>query len=204
MSTAYTEYSIHRVQHTLSSAYTEHSIHPSTAYMEYCIHRILHHPNINCLPLPASVSSLCRQSCTKFPTLRQLRVIQWKESKPPSHHHPELPPPDWPPPSNPPISLSHGLQVHLQTRSIMASNCISKPAHITASKCISNLAWLPPGSVSPYSHNYGRQVDLQTPSITMWWNGGPTGQTAHHQHSAAPGMLSKEYFGEAAVLARGG
>ena len=37
LSTAYTEYSIHRVQHTPSTAYTEYSIHrvqhtPSTAY----------------------------------------------------------------------------------------------------------------------------------------------------------------------------
>jgi len=42
-STAYTEYSIHRVQHTPNTAYTEFSIHrvqytPSTAYTEYSIH----------------------------------------------------------------------------------------------------------------------------------------------------------------------
>jgi len=44
-SIAYTEYSIHRVQHTPSTAYTEYSIHrvqhtPSTAYTEYSIHRV--------------------------------------------------------------------------------------------------------------------------------------------------------------------
>ena len=42
-SIAYTEYSIHLVQHTPSTAYTEYSIHrvqhtPSTAYTEYSIH----------------------------------------------------------------------------------------------------------------------------------------------------------------------
>jgi hypothetical protein len=42
LSTAYTEYSIHRVQHTPSTAYTEYSIHrvqhtPTTAYTKYSI-----------------------------------------------------------------------------------------------------------------------------------------------------------------------
>ena len=64
-STAYTEYSIHRVQHT-----------PSTVYTEYSIHRVLHHPNINCLPLAASLSSLGRPCCTQLSTPPQLRVIQ--------------------------------------------------------------------------------------------------------------------------------
>jgi len=48
--TAYTEYSMHRVQHTPSTAYTEYSIHrvqhtPSTAYTEYSIHRVQHTPS---------------------------------------------------------------------------------------------------------------------------------------------------------------
>jgi len=37
------KYCIHRVLHT-----------PSTAYTEYYIHGVLHHPNIDCLPPPAS------------------------------------------------------------------------------------------------------------------------------------------------------
>jgi len=50
LSTAYTEYCIHRVLHTPSTAYTEYCIHrvlhtPSTAYTEYCIHRVLHTPS---------------------------------------------------------------------------------------------------------------------------------------------------------------
>ena len=45
-----TEYSIHQVQHTLSTAYTKYSIHrvqhtPSTAYTEYSIHRVQHTPS---------------------------------------------------------------------------------------------------------------------------------------------------------------
>ena len=58
------------------------------------------------------------------------------------------------PPSTRPISLDHGLQVYLQTRSIMASKCISK------------LARSRPPSTSPNSLNHGLQVRLQTRSIT--------------------------------------
>jgi len=104
-----TEYSTHRVQHSLSTAYT--------AYR--------HHPKIDCLPLPASLSSLGRPCCTQFPTFPQLRVKQWIESHLLSHLPPELQPAVWPPPSTPPISLDRGLQVHLQTQSITASKCIS-------------------------------------------------------------------------------
>jgi len=55
------------------------------------------------------------------------------------------------PPSVSPNSLNHGLQVHLQTRSI------------TASKCISRLAPFRPAS----SHDHGLQVPLQTRSFTI-------------------------------------
>jgi len=61
-STAYTEYSIHRVQHTPSTAYTEYSIHrvqhsPSTAYTYYSIHRVQHPPMIGCLPFILMITS---------------------------------------------------------------------------------------------------------------------------------------------------
>jgi len=70
-----------------------------------------------------------------------------------------------------PISLDHGLQVCLQTRSITASklaqsrrlsvsaswlNYSLQSRSITASMCISKLAGLLPAS----SHNYGLQVDI--------------------------------------------
>jgi len=129
--TAYTEYSIHRVQHTPSTAYTEYSIHrvqhtPSTVYTEYCIHPVMYHSKIDGLPLPASLSSLSRPCYTQFCTFPQSRGNQWIMSQLPLHLPPELPPPDWPPPSTLPISLDHGLQVHLWTCSIIASKCISK------------------------------------------------------------------------------
>jgi len=61
-SIAYTEYSIHQVQHTPSTAYTEYSIHrvqhtPSTAYTEYSIHRVQHPSKIDCLPFTLMIMS---------------------------------------------------------------------------------------------------------------------------------------------------
>jgi len=53
-----------------------------------------------------------------------------------------------------PSSLDHGLQVHLQTRSITASQCISK------------LAWSRPPSVSPNTLDYHLQENLQSRSLT--------------------------------------
>jgi len=83
-------------------------------------------------------------------------------------------------PNASPNFLNHGLQVHLQTRSITASNCISKVAwsqppsvsltshyyvlqtrSITATNCISKVAWCRPPSVSSNSLDY----ILQTRSI---------------------------------------
>ena len=77
MSTAYTEYSIHRVQHTPSTAYTEYSIHrvqhtPSTAYTEYSIHRVQHTPSA------ASTEYSIHQRLFVFPSISQLRVDSWK------------------------------------------------------------------------------------------------------------------------------
>jgi hypothetical protein len=145
----------------------------SWVHTEYSIHQVQHHPKIDSLPLPTQLSS--------FP---QLQINKWIES--------QLPlclPPNRPPPSAPPISHDHGLQVHLQTRSVTASECISefppsRPpsgspnsldygllAHlrtrsITASKCISILAWSRPPSGSPNSLDHGLPVHLHPQSIT--------------------------------------
>jgi len=172
-----TEYSIHRVQHSLSTAYTA-----------YCI------ISRSTVSRSQPVSSVGRPCCTQFSTFAQLWVNQWIESPLPSRLRsrraslPNLPPTDWPPPSTPPISLDHGLQVHLQTRSITASKCISKPARsrppsaspnsldhgfqlhlqtrsIAACKCISKLAPSRLPIASPNSLNHGLQVHLQTRSI---------------------------------------
>ena len=92
--------------------------------------------------LPASFSSL-GGCCTQLSTFPQLQVNQWIESQLASRL-----PPNRLPPSTRPISLDHGLQMYLQTRSITASKCISK---LTRSR---------PPSVSPDSLDYGLQVHL--------------------------------------------
>jgi len=175
----------HEVNSSLSiSPCNDHELTPSTAYPEHCIwHQALHHPKIDCLPLPASLSSLGGADCTQLSTFPRLPVNQWIESQLPSHLPPDLPPPDRSPPSTPPISIDHGLQVHLQTRSITASKCISElhdhglQMHlqtrsiaaskcisefslITASKCISEFTRSRPPSASPNSLDHGLQVPL--------------------------------------------
>jgi len=153
---------------------------------EYSIHRVPHTPStslskIDCLPLPASLSYLGRPCCSQFATFTQLRVNQWIESQLPSRLPPELLPLDWPPPSTPPISLDHGLQVHLQTRPITASKFApswhpsaspnslddSLQLHLqtrslAAFKCIFKLARLRP----PGLHDHGLEVHLQTCTST--------------------------------------
>jgi len=123
-----------------------------TAYTKFSIHRVLHHPKIDCLPFPPSLSSLGRPCCTQFSTLAPLRVHQWIESQLPSCLSSELSPPNWPAPSTLLILLYHGLQVDLQPRSITAS-CVFLNSHdyglqvhiITACKWISKLtrSWPP-------------------------------------------------------------
>jgi len=125
----------------------------------------------------------------------------WKESQHPAHRAPSvhcLPvliqtrsmlasklAQCWPP-SVSPNSLDYGLQ----TRSILASKCISKVARlqppsshdhslqvhlhtrlITASKCVSKLARSQPPSASPNSLNHGLQVHLaqsQPSSVSLY------------------------------------
>jgi len=169
------KYSIHWTQHTPSTAFTKYSIHrvlhtPSTAFTEYSIHWVLRTPHTASSQHRLSLApsqSLRRPSCTQFSTFPQLQVNRWIESELLSRLPPKLRPPDWPSPSTPPISLDHGLQVHLQPRSITISECISKftpwrPASespntldyslqvppITASKWISKLARSQPRSQS--------------------------------------------------------
>ena len=107
-STAYTEYSIYQVQHTLCTAYTESSIQHvqhilSTAYTTYCI-------------IPRSTVSHSQpvshlwadHVCTQFSTFPQLQDNKWIEFQlplclpsellPPDWLPPDWPPPDWPPP----------------------------------------------------------------------------------------------------------
>ena len=90
-----------------------------------------------------------------------------------------------PPPSTPSLSPHHGIQVHHQTRSITALECISKftqsqPSSITphspgyrlqvpmiwTSKCISRLTQSQPRSPSVSSTNYGLHMYIQTHLMT--------------------------------------
>jgi hypothetical protein len=128
------------------------------------------------------VSSLGRPWCTQFSTFSQLWVDQWIESQLPSPLLPEPQPPHCLPPSISRILLGHGLQVHLQTRSITAWKCISQltrsrptflsslylrlqvhlqTGSIPASKCISEFTWFQSPSTSPHTLECGLQLYLQ-------------------------------------------
>jgi len=165
-----TEYSIHRVQHTLGTAYTK-----------YCIHWVLHHRIISCPQPPASLSARSGPCWTQFSTFPQLWICQWNESQPASHMPPDLPPPDslaldwlppdWPPshqlppdqppPCTPPIVIDHGLKIWLLTRSITASNCISE---FTRSQ---------PPRASPNSVKHDLPVHLWVQSISQSLSASP-------------------------------
>ena len=160
--------------------------HPSLSLHAIIVrwHRVQNHPKIDRLPLTASFWSL-GGCCTQLSTFPQRQVNQWIESQLPSHL-----PPNWQPPSTPPILLDHSLlQVHLQTSSITALECVSdftpsrspiaspKPldhglkvhlwVHSTpASNCISKLPRSRPHSTFLGSLDLGLQVHLQTHSMT--------------------------------------
>jgi len=80
------------------------------------------------------------------------------------------------PPSASPHSLDRGLQVYLQTRSITAwkfakswpPSAYPHPRSITASKCISKYARLPPPSASPKSLDHGLGVYLWVHLIVIF------------------------------------
>jgi len=166
----------HEVKSSLSiSPCHDQDLTPTTAYIEYSIHRVLHHPNTDCLPLPASLSSPGRPYCTQFSTFPQLQVNQWIESQlpwclPPSQttasrltdskYCSNLARP-WPP-SVSPNSLHHTLQVNLQTRTMTDS----KFAWSQHSKCMSKLGRSWPQSASPNLLDYGLQVHPQLGCIT--------------------------------------
>jgi hypothetical protein len=162
-STAWTEYSIPRVQHT-----------PRKPYTEYCIHHKLHHPKIDGLPAPSQSSHLSAD----YGVLNSLHSHNYELTNELSLSSRRISLPNYR------LTIDH-IHFHLQSRSIMASNCISKlarsqhpsvspssldngfhvhlqPRSITASKCIYKLARLRP----PSSHDHRMQVHLQSPSMT--------------------------------------
>jgi len=168
-----TKYSIHQVQHTLSTAYTEYGIHQvqhtlSTASTTWCI-------------IPRStvsgsqpVSHLAADHVVLNSSHSHNYVLTNKYSL--SSRRTSLP--------NYRLQIDRP-QALLQSRSIMASKCISKLAQsqlpseslpspdyglhvrtMMACKCIYKLARSRPPSASPNSPDHGLQVHLQTRPIT--------------------------------------
>jgi len=174
LSTAYTEYSIHRVLHT-----------PSTASTRDCLFSLHSHDQEL---TPECSFSFRRTSLHDRPllarspwalkgkvTLSHSHGCQWTNWWLQSHHsacHPSTASkyssniPQYPPPSASHNSLGHGLQVYLETHSITASKCISKVHSISASKCMSQLVRSLPPSPCPNSLCHGHRLHLQTRSIT--------------------------------------
>jgi len=127
-------------------------------------------PMINCLPLPANLSryfsahlivlnSLHSYNYELTNELSPSSLSQFSPNLPPPHRlPPNRPPPNQLLPDTPPMSNKHGLQVHLQTRSISASKGISKRARSR------------PPSVFPISFDHGLHVHINVRRITVWSN----------------------------------
>jgi len=137
----------------------------STVITSYSINPVLHYPTVDCLLLPASVSSLGRPCGTQLCTVTQLQVNKWIESQLPSGLPRNIPPLHCPPARTSPIWLDHGLQVHLYTRSIMASiaspNRLDHILQVFLQSCAitaSNVAWSSPPSASPNLLYHGLRV----------------------------------------------
>jgi len=110
--------------------------------MEFCLHWVLHYPKIDCVQLLASLSSPGGPCCTHHSSFAQSLVNQETESQLPPYLPPDVLPAVWLPPKTPPILLEHGLQGHLQFRSITTSKLAR--------------SW--PPSVSLNSLDYGLQL----------------------------------------------
>jgi len=126
--------------HSISPCHN-HEITPSTAYTKYSI-------------IPRSTDSRSQpvSHLSADVVLNSLHSHNYKLTNESSLscRRVSLPPP----PSIPPISLDHSLQVHLRSRSVTASQCISK---LDRSR---------PPSASPRSLHLSLQVHLETCSIT--------------------------------------
>jgi len=167
LSTVYTEFSILWVQHSQSTAYTEYSIHwvqhsLSTVYTEYSIHWVLYSP-----------STAYTEYCTHgvLHTLHNCIIprLNVSRTQPVSH-----------------LSAEHILLNSLHSHNYMLTNaesvsscCAFLPNYrhqidavqvflhsctMMASKSIFRLPRLRPSS----SHDHGLQFDLQTRSITAF------------------------------------
>jgi len=151
-----TKYSIHQVQHTLSTAYTEYSIHwvlhpprdassqdrlslaPSQSRIsrQTMLYSTLYIPTITCWPIntvsaPVAPPSQTTASRSTAPKSSCNLGLSWPQSASPN-------------------SLNHSFQVNLYPRPITASMFAQ---------------WWP-ASASTNSHDHGLQVHLQTRTIT--------------------------------------
>jgi len=138
----------------------------STVNTECNIHRVLYHPKIDCLLHPATLSSHISQWTLLYPILCILAITSYPMNKVSN----PIPPPSWSnsarstaskyssnldwswPPCATPNLLDYGLQVYLQTWSIMAS------------KHISELIWPWPPSDSPNWLTYSLQYRMSMAS----------------------------------------
>jgi len=146
-STAYTEYSIHRVQHTPSTAYTEYSIHPvqhtpSPAYTQSSIHRVQHTPSTqDCL---SSLHSHDHELTPEY-------AFGFRRA--PLHDWPPLASSTWELKGR--VTLSHSHSGKLTNWWIESQIPVRRPS--TISKYSSKVAWSRPLRVSPISLDDGLQ-----------------------------------------------
>ena len=102
------------------------------------------------------------------PTNQMPSDILRPDQPPPDQLSPDQLPPDQPPPSTTPISLENGLQMQLQTRSITFSmlswSCLNvhlQTRSIMANKCIYKLSLSLPPNASPNLLEHSLQVYFQ-------------------------------------------
>ena len=181
-STAYTEYSIHWVQHTASHKHCLSSLHSHDYELTLECSFSFQRASLHDRPPSASSPWGIKGKVTLSRSHRCDLTNWWIESQHPAHcpstasKYSSKLAQLWPPSSH-----NHGLQVHLQTPLITASKWISKLAWsqppnsldhslqvrtIMASKSIAKLAGSRSRSASLSSLNHGLQVYPQIRSIT--------------------------------------
>jgi len=156
------EYCIHRAQHTPSIAYPEYSIHPrlfvfrSFSWLQVDPWMWPQLPACLLHDRPPSASS--PWGLKGEVTMSHSHVCEltnwWMASRRAIHR---------PPPWTRTITLDHGLQVYPQTYSIRGLQVHLQTRSSTAPNCISRLARLHPPSASLNSLNYGLEVHISKP-----------------------------------------
>jgi len=140
---------------------------PSTAYTKYSIHRVQHRSKNVCLPFIHMITYWrlnVPSVCGVLPYMidrHQLALHEGSKIKSP-YHIPKVASKLtnayslrtwrtvlWFPPSSSPIMFNHNLRVYLQSRSITACKCFSKVARYCLEVHITKQAWSWPPSVTP-------------------------------------------------------